>query len=247
MFKEKLEKSLSKEWNVDVKLEVPPNNEMGDFAFPCFQFSKLMKKSPVQIANDFVNSAPKINFVEKIITKGPYVNIFIKKEALAEEVLTEILKEKEKYGAEKNAGTIVIDMSSPNIAKPFHFGTLRSTLQGNALNLLFEKQGFKTVKVNHLGDWGTQFGAVLAAFEKWGNQKELKQDPIHYLVGLYKKWHEFEERDMNAHAKAKEWFKKLEDNDKTAIGLWKQFRDLSIEEFNKTYKDLNITFDSYQG
>ncbi|MFH0752843.1 MAG: arginine--tRNA ligase [archaeon] len=227
-------------------LEVPPRQELGDYALPCFTIAKELKKSPVNIAKEFSEKIKPNKIILKTIAVGPYVNFFINKSILAENTLKKILKEKDKYGIKKkNKKKIAIDFSSPNIAKPFGVGHLRSTVIGNSIYKIYESQGYKCIGINHLGDWGTQFGKLIVAYKKWGNAKELQKDPIKYLLKLYVKFHDKEDKDLAA--EARHWFNKLENGDKEALKLWKKFRKLSLVEFKKLYKRLDISFDSYAG
>ncbi len=237
-FKLKLLKCLNKQLNADVVLEVPPNPSFGDFALPCFK----LKKSPADIQNS-LKSLPK--FIQRIEIKGAYLNFFVDNSIFYKEVIGTILKEKEKYGC-SNIGkgkTIVIDMSSPNIAKPFGIGHLRSTIIGNSISLTASKLDFKVIKLNYLGDWGTPFGKIIAAFKDFGSEKELLKDPIKHLYGLYVKASSIDKYEELG----RQWFNKLESSDKEAISLWSKFRDLSIKEFNKIYSMLGVKFDVISG
>ncbi|MDD5133253.1 MAG: arginine--tRNA ligase [Candidatus Nanoarchaeia archaeon] len=225
-------------------LEIPPSKELGDYAFPCFPLAREYKKNPIEIAQDLHKKIKPTKAIEKITVNGGYLNFFINKELLAEEVINQILKEKEKYGNShlgKNK-TIVIDMSSPNIAKPFGIGHLRSTIIGNSLSEIHKKLGFKTIKINYLGDWGTQFGKLIVGYKKFGSATKLKKNPIEHLLEVYVKANSEEYED-----EARAWFKKLELGDKEALKLWKFFRELSIKEFDKIYKILGIKFDVNSG
>ncbi len=249
-FKKELVNILKKELNQDVEslLEIPPDPSLGDYALPCFTLAKALKKPPQEIAQSL---SKKIHaaFIERVEAKGPYLNFFISKSLIAQSVLKEVLSQKEKYGCSAigKGKTIVIDMSSPNIAKAFGIGHLRSTIIGNSLRHLLVSQGYKVIRVNHLGDWGTQFGKLITAYKKWGNEKELNKDPIRYLLSLYIKFHHESEKDISLEDEARLWFKKLEDGGKEARLLWKKFRDLSIKDFKKIYKLLNVDFESYEG
>lgn len=231
---------LSKE-EISSLIEIPPNQELGDYAFPCFVLSKTLKKSPNEIAHSL---AEKINSKEiKAVASGPYLNFFLDESYLVP-ALEKIRKEKEKYGSE-NIGKnqkILIDMSSPNIAKPFGIGHLRSTIIGNSISKISEFLGFKTIKINYLGDWGTQFGKLITAYKKFGDEKKLKKNPIKYMLELYIIGNKEEYED-----EARNWLKKLENRDKEALKLWKIFRELSIKEFDKIYSLLNIKFDEISG
>jgi len=249
-FKTALADLLHKHLKKDVKdlIEIPPDPSLGDYAFPCFSLAKNLKKNPNQIAQD-LSKQIKADFLTKIETKGAYLNFFVDKTLLTQDVLTIVLKEKEKYGQSTlgKGKTVVIDMSSPNIAKPFGIGHLRSTIIGNALRNLLTLQGYKVIRINHLGDWGTQFGKLIVAFKLWGNAKKLKKDPILYLLDLYVKFHDLAEKKPELEDEARAWFKKLEDGNKEALALWKQFKDLSLLEFKKIYALLGVEFEAYSG
>ena len=231
------------------EIEVPSDSNFGDYAFPCFNLAKELKKNPAEIAKDLAKKLTKINGIEKITATGPYVNFFINKQEMMKITLTKIYKEKNDYG-KSNIGkgkTIVIDFSSPNIAKPFGIAHIRSTMIGNSLSKILDLLGFKTIKVNHLGDWGTQFGKLIVAYKKWGDKKLLEKEGIGHLVNIYVKFTEEAEINTKLDDEAREWFKKLEDGNKEANKCWDLFRKMSIKEFDKYYKKLNVKFDSYQG
>src|SRR3989344_4157054 len=234
-FKEKLAKEISKSLNQEIMLRDTPSIDLGDYSLPCFN------SNPEEFKNKIKSS-----LIEKIEIKGYYLNIFIKKSKFIEETLNEIKKD---YGG-SNIGknkTIVIDFSSPNIAKPFSVGHLRSTVIGNVLYNLYSRIGYKVVGVNHLGDWGTQFGKLIVAYKKWGNEKELEKDPIKYLLSLYIKFHSESETNESLNEEARAEFRKLEQDNNDSVRLWKKFKDLSLKEFEKIYQLLNIKFDSYNG
>lgn len=248
--KKELAKILHKELKQDVEalLEIPPDPSLGDVALPCFTLAKTFKKSSQEIATYLAKklSHPLLDRVE---AKGPYLNFFLKKSFIAQSVLKEILSKKDKYGS-STAGkgkTIVIDMSSPNIAKPFGIGHLRSTIIGNSIRHLFISQGYKIVRVNHIGDWGTQFGKLMVAYKKWGNLKKLQAHPIPYLLELYVKFHQETEKHAPLEDEARNWFKRLEEGNKEALALWKKFRELSLKEFKKIYQLLNVDFEAIEG
>src|SRR5690606_10958094 len=227
-------------------IEQPKFDYMGDMAFPCFELAKILRKSPQVIALEITERLNTPLF-EKVEAVGGYVNVFLQKRAVSSIVINQILSQKEDYGR-VNIGedkVITIDFSSPNIAKPFSMGHLRSTVIGNALALISEKAGYQPIRINHLGDWGTQFGKLIVAYKKWGNEEQVKQQPIKELLKLYVKFHE--EAETTLDNEARNWFKKLEDADDEAISLWKWFRDESIKEFSKVYELLGIKFDSYHG
>ena len=233
---------------VEKLIENPKYEQQGDMAFPCFSLAKLLKKAPNLIAIDL---ASKINhpFIEKVVADGPYVNGFLNKEIVSKQILDTILSEGHHYGSHSigMGKNVVIDFSSPNIAKPFSMGHLRSTVIGNSLSNIIEKCGFNIIKVNHLGDWGTQFGKLIVAYKLWGEEQRVRNNPIKELLHLYVKFHEEAENKPDLEDEARYWFKKLEDGDEEAKILWKWFRDESLKEFSKIYGLLDVEFDSYQG
>lgn len=236
--------ALSKEEVINI-IEIPPNRNLGDYAFPCFQLAKTLKKNPIQIAKDLSQQLKPIKEIERIIAVGSYVNFFLNPAVLAENIIKKILKEKNNYGSQKIGKNkkIIIEMSSPNIAKPFGIGHLRSTIIGNVVSNICSFMGYKTIKINYLGDWGTPFGKILLGYEKFGSEKKLKQDPIKYLYELYVKT----SSDESLENEAREQFKKLEEGDKKAVSSWEKFRALSIKDFNKIYSLLGIKFDVILG
>lgn len=255
VFKTQLVKVLSEvttisEKEIEQLLSVPPNAEMGDYAFPCFKlqhFSGNPKEKAEQLRIKLQEHLP--SFISKTEVAGPYLNFFLNKQMLVEETLKEVYKEAKWYG-KTNIGKekkIVIDFSAPNIAKPFGIGHLRSTVIGHCLYHVFEYLGYKPVGVNHLGDWGTQFGKLIIAYKKWGNKEELQKEPIPYLLKLYVKFHEEAEKNEDLNELARSEFKNLEDGDKEALALWEAFRELSLKEFQRIYDILEVKFDSYNG
>jgi len=229
-------------------LETPKNSEMGDIAFPAFSLAKVERKAPQMIAAEL---AEKINSqaFEKVVATGPYVNFFLDKSAISAQVLQAVITQKEHY-ADQTIGkqeNVVIDMSSPNIAKPFSIGHLRSTVIGDSLSHIFQKIGYQTVKVNHLGDWGKQFGLLMVAYKKWGSQEAVEANPIDELLKLYVRINAEIENDPSLDEEGRLWFKKLEDGDPEATELWQWFRDESLTEFNRIYKLLGVEFDSLNG
>ncbi len=240
----KKEVHLSKE-KIENLLEIPPKQEMGDYAFPCFSLAKEEKKSPLLIAENLAKKLIKkeTKEIQGIKTAGPYINFFINKTLLAEKVLKET--KKKNWGTNKNGKgkTICIDLAAPNIAKPFGIGHLRSTIIGDSISKIANANGYKTIKINYLGDWGTQFGKIILAYKKWGNSEKLNKDPITHLQELYVKVN----ADKSLDDEARTEFKKLEEGDKENLKLWKHFRELSLKEFNKTFKMLNVKFDIISG
>ena len=230
-------------------IEVPPNKDMGDYAFPCFKLAKVYRKAPPMIAQDICNKLEKTEYISNIEVAGGYVNFFVDKTLLARNVINDVLSKKDKYG-HSNIGegkTTIVEFSSPNIAKPFHIGHVRTTVIGNSLYKIYNSQGYNTVRINHLGDYGTQFGKLIVAFKKWGNEDEVIESPISALLKLYIQFHDEAEKDPSLEDEARAWFKKLEEEDEEAVRLWKWFRDESLKEFSRVYDMLDIEFDSYAG
>ncbi|NQN68065.1 arginine--tRNA ligase [Streptococcus suis] len=229
-------------------LEKPKSSEMGDIAFPAFSLAKVERKAPQAIAADIVEKLDTTGF-EKVVATGPYINFFLDKAAISHQVLTDVITEKDQYG-KLNIGqdrNVTIDMSSPNIAKPFSVGHLRSTVIGDALANIHEKLGYKPIRINHLGDWGKQFGMLIVAYKLWGDKAAVEADPISELLKLYVRINAEAEEKPELDDEARQWFKKLEDGDPEAHELWQWFRDESLVEFNRIYDKLDVTFDSYNG
>lgn len=229
-------------------IEVPVYARLGDYALPCFPLAKKMKKSPVLIAEE-IAALIQDSSIEKAVAVNGYVNIFMKRTGFTQSIMNVILSDSNQYGSSNigNGRVITIDMSSPNIAKPFSMGHLRSTVIGNSISLLHEKSGFQPVKINYLGDWGTQFGKLLVAYRLWGNEKQVQEKPIQSLLMLYIRFHKEAEQDESLNDKGRAAFKSLEDGDPEALALWKWFRTESLKEFQKIYDLLGVSFDSYQG
>ncbi len=229
-------------------LEYPPDAAMGDIAFPCFRLSKAMRKAPPAIAAALCEQIEGAEFAS-VSTAGAYINFKMSEEYLTENVLLAIETEGERYGStDEGAGkTIVLDYSSPNTSKPFHIGHLGTTVIGHCLKLLHEFVGYKCIGINHLGDWGTQNGKQIVAFKKWGNKEYVEEKGCDGLVELYVKFHEEAEKDPSLNDQARAEFKKLEDHDPENIALWKWFLEISLKEYEVTYKQLGITFDHYMG
>lgn len=230
-------------------IEVPPNKDMGDYAFPCFKLAKVFRKAPNMIAQELSESIEANGGISKVMPLGGYVNFFVNKSQLAETVVKDVLTKKEKYG-HSDLGqdkAVVIDFSSPNIAKPFHIGHIRTTVIGNALYKIYDSQGYNVVRVNHLGDYGTQFGKLIVAFKLWGNKEVVEANPIPELLKLYIQFHDEAEQKPEMEDEARAWFTKLENGDQEAKELWQWFRDESLKEFARVYDLLDIEFDSYAG
>ncbi|WP_155972192.1 arginine--tRNA ligase [Streptococcus ruminantium] len=229
-------------------LEKPKSSEMGDIAFPAFSLAKVERKSPQAIAASIVETLDTTGF-ENVVATGPYVNFFLDKAGVSHKVLTDVISEKEHYG-QLNIGqgkNVTVDMSSPNIAKPFSVGHLRSTVIGDALANIHEKLGYKPIRINHLGDWGKQFGMLIVAYKLWGDKAAVEADPISELLKLYVRINAEAEEKPELDDEARQWFKKLEDGDPEAQELWQWFRDESLVEFNRIYDKLGVTFDSFNG
>lgn len=245
--KEKIEDLTLEE--IVALIEVPPNKEMGDFAFPCFRLAKVFRKAPNMIAADLAESIEAKDEISKVMPLGGYVNFFVNKSQLAENVIKDVLTKKENYGhSDLGQGkAVVIDFSSPNIAKPFHIGHIRTTVIGNALYKIYNSQGYNVVRVNHLGDYGTQFGKLIVAFKLWGSKEAVEANPIPELLKLYIQFHDEAEKKPEMEDEARAWFTKLENGDEEAKALWQWFRDESLKEFARVYDLLDIEFDSYAG
>ncbi|WP_210470613.1 arginine--tRNA ligase [Sporosarcina sp. 6E9] len=229
-------------------LEQPAHTHMGDLALPCFPFAKNLKKSPVMIADEIAD-AIRHPLIHKAEAVNGYVNIFLNRSQITSSLLDRIREQTKSYGSSDvgNNGVGTIDMSSPNIAKPFSMGHLRSTVIGNSISLLLEKNGYKTVKINYIGDWGTQFGKLLTAYRKWGNEQEVRTNPIQTLLKLYIQFHEDAEQDEALNDEGRAAFKALEDGDTEALALWDWFKSESLKEFQRIYDLLGVKFDSYNG
>ncbi len=234
---------------VERLLEIPPREELGDYAFPCFVLSKILKKAPPVIAKELAGQFKAGEVLSRVVAEGPYLNFFLNRGNYVKVTLTEIFQENQNFGGEISGRdkTIVIDYSSPNIAKPFGIGHLRSTVIGQSLYLMFKKLGYWVTRINHLGDWGTQFGKLLVAYRKWGDEKEFERNPVEYLFELYTRFHQEAEKSPELEDQAREEFRKLETGDKENTPLWQRFREISLNEFKRIYDILDIEFDSYAG
>ncbi len=230
-------------------VEIPPDKAMGDYAYPCFRLAKVLRKAPPLIAADLAEKIQLPSFVKEVKVVGAYLNFFTDKSVFAETIISKVFAEKENYGKSKEGEgkNIVIDYSSPNIAKPFHVGHLRSTVIGNAIYKIYEFLGYNCVGINHLGDWGTQFGKLITAYKMWGNAEAVEKDGISELMRIYVKFHEEAEKEPSLNDTARAWFVKMQDGDEEAISLWKWFKDISLKEFERVYKTLDVSFDSYAG
>ncbi|PCR99624.1 arginine--tRNA ligase [Lactococcus fujiensis] len=233
---------------IEKLIEKPKTSELGDLAFPAFQLAKIMHKAPQIIAVEIAEKIVTTGF-EKVVATGPYVNFFLDKNAVANSVINEI-NEKQNYYADQNVGNaanVTIDMSSPNIAKPFSIGHLRSTVIGDALANIYQKIGYNPIRINHLGDWGKQFGMLITAYKLWGDEEAVRQHPIDELLKLYVRINAEAEEKPELDDEARDWFLKLERGDEEALALWKWFREESLVEFKRIYDKLGVNFDSTNG
>ena len=240
--------SLSAE-EIEDLIEVPPSYDMGDYAFPTFRLAKEYRKAPNAIAEDVASKMEGNEFFDRVQNQGPYVNFFIDRNKLAEDVISEVMEKKEKYGSSEmgEGKKVIVEFSSPNIAKPFHIGHIRTTVIGNSLAKIYKFLGFDTVTINHLGDYGTQFGMLISAYKKWGDREVIEANPISELLKLYVRFNKEAEEKPELQDEARYWFKELENKNGEAMELWQWIRDISLKEFNRVYDMLNIKFDSYAG
>lgn len=252
-FKQIIAKQISKIIEINEKelesyIEMPKDSKNGDYAFPCFRLAKELKKAPPVIANEIKEKIEQVDDIEKIEVEGGYLNFFVNKTTLAEEVLGEISKT-EQYGESKvgEGKNIVIDYSAPNIAKPFHIGHLRSTVIGAALYNIYKYLGYNVTGINHLGDYGTQFGKLIEGYKMWGKEYDIEKNPINELTKIYIRINEACKNDEQILEKCRDNFKKLEDGDSYCVEIWKKFRELSLQEFQKVYDLLGSKFDSWNG
>ena len=231
------------------RLEVPPEPGLGEYAFPCYLLARTWKKSPQAIAAELATRIQPAAELAKVQNVGPYLNFHLHRTRLLDRLLPEIARQNTAYGRmqEGRGRTVVIDYSAPNIAKPFGIGHLRSTVIGNALYRLYDNQGYRVVGINHLGDWGTQFGKLIVAYQRWGESSRLEEDPVGYLYRLYVLFHQKAEEDPQLEEEARQWFLNLEQQDAEATQIWERFRALSLEDFQRLYRFLGIKFDAYQG
>ncbi|MDW7670366.1 MAG: arginine--tRNA ligase [Bacillota bacterium] len=230
-------------------LETPPENHLGDYAFPCFRLAKARRKAPQKIAAEIAEAIVTPDMFEKVVNEGGYVNFYFDRKRLAEEIIRQVMTDGSKFGGSSiGAGKVIcIDYSAPNIAKPFHVGHLRSTVIGNALYKIYAHLGYTCIGINHLGDWGTQFGKVIVAYRNWGNEQAIKDQPIQSLLDLYVKFHEETEKNPSLEDEARNWFTRMEKGDEEALSLWKWFSSETIKELEKIYALLGVKFDYYTG
>ncbi len=230
-------------------VEIPQDTKMGDYAFPCFKLAKTLRKAPPLIAGDIAAKIAENPIFEQVQQVNAYVNMFISKEEFVKDVVEEVLQKQEDFG-KSNIGEgkpVIVEFSSPNIAKPFHIGHIRSTVIGNSINKLYKAMGYDVTRINHLGDYGTQFGKMICAYRRWGCKEDVIKEPIKTLLHYYTKFHEEVETHPELDDEAREIFARLEHGEKEETELWQWFRDESLKEFNRVYKMLGIEFDSYAG
>ena len=253
-YKKEISKKIEKITNIELEtlekyIEIPSNEENGDYAFPCFKLAKTMRKAPQQIAEEIKEEIEIDNKIfSKIEVVGGYINFFINNQTLTTEVLQEIENKKERYGAEeKKNKNIIVEYSSPNIAKEFHIGHLRTTVIGSAFYKVYKFLGYNTIGINHLGDYGTQFGKMIEGYKRWGEEYNLEENPIEELTKLYIRINELCKEDENVLEECRNNFKKLEEGDPYCVEIWNRFKELSLKEFYKTYDLLGVKFDSLNG
>ena len=233
---------------IDQYLEIPPKPEMGDYAFPCFKLAKAYRKAPAVIAQELAADIGEQDFLESVNPLGPYVNFFVNKAAYAKLVIDKYLSTPEYGASSEGAGkTICIDYSSPNVAKNFHVGHLRTTIIGNSLYKIFTKLGYKVERINHLGDWGTQFGKLIVAYKKWGSKEAVETRGIEELMEIYVRFHKEAESDPSLEDQARAAFAELEKGNPEYEELWKWFVDISLKEFLRVYDILGMSFDHFTG
>ncbi len=228
-------------------IEIPPNPEMGDFAFPCFRLAKTLRKAPPMIAQELHDAITVPDFVEELRVVGAYLNFFIKKDVFADTLLSAVKAEDFGASGEGKGHTICIDYSSPNVAKNFHVGHLRTTIIGNSLYKIYSKLGYHVERINHLGDWGTQFGKLIVAYKKWGSEESVKEKGIEELMRLYVLFHQEADKDPALEDEARHWFAEMERGNEEALHIWQWFVEISLEEFKRTYRLLGMDFDHYMG
>ena len=230
-------------------VETPPDEKLGDLAFPCFPLAKVMRKAPPVIAQELAGALSNDEYIDRVDAVGGYLNFFYNRGVFITDTITATRAAGEDWGKSDagNGKTVLVEYSSPNIAKPFHIGHLFSTAVGNSLARIYKFLGYDVESLNHLGDWGTQFGKLISAYKRWGDAKTIEKDPINELLKIYVKFHEEAEKNPELEDEAREYFKKLEDGDEETTALWKYFKDQSLVEFKRVYDMLGVSFDSYNG
>lgn len=234
---------------IENALETPPEERMGDLAFPCFPLARVMRKAPPLIAQELAQKFESDETIDRAEAVGGYLNFFFNRAEFEKETINAIKASNGNWGSSDiGAGkTVLVEYSSPNIAKPFHIGHLFSTAVGNSLAKIYKHLGYDVQSLNHLGDWGTQFGKLISAYKRWGDKEVIEKDPINELLKIYVKFHDEAEKHPELEDEARDYFKKLEDGDEETTELWKYFRDISLVEFNRVYDLLGVKFDSYNG
>lgn len=233
--------------DISATIEIPPKPEMGDFAFPCFRLAKTMHKAPNMIAADIKEAIGDVDYLDRIEVKGAYLNFFVKTEVFVKSMI-EAANSENFGGSDIGEGkNICLDYSSPNVAKNFHVGHLRTTIIGNSLYKIFSKLGYNAIRINHLGDWGTQFGKLIVAYKAWGSKEAVEKDGISELMKLYVKFHEEADKNPELVDEARAWFAKMEQGDEEALSIWQWFKDISLVEYKRTYDLLGVDFDYYLG
>ena len=230
-------------------VEIPPDEKLGDLAFPCFPLAKVLRKAPPIIAQELASQLSSDEYIDKVDAVGGYLNFFYNRALFISDTVSNVISSGENWGkSDMGSGkTVLVEYSSPNIAKPFHIGHLFSTAVGNSLSKIYKFLGYDVQSLNHLGDWGTQFGKLISAYKRWGNPEVIEKDPINELLKIYVKFHEEAEKEPALEDEAREYFKKLEDGDEETTALWKYFKDQSLVEFRRVYDMLGVSFDSYNG
>lgn len=254
-YKLEIARAIQKQVNLDTELivsaiEIPPQTSMGDYAFPCFQLAKIMRKSPVQISVELAAAMQdSLPFIKLIEAKAGFLNFFMKPSEFVYEIVQQTIAEGETTGSsDEGAGkTVLVEYSSPNIAKPFHIGHAFTTILGNALYRIYDHLGYQTVRLNHLGDYGTQFGKLISAYKRWGNEKDLEEQPIKELLRIYVKFHDEAKNDPLLEEEGRMYFKNLEEKHPEEVALWERFRELSLKEFSLIYQRLGVDFDDLNG
>lgn len=230
-------------------IEVPSDSKMGDYAFPCFKLAKVLRKAPPMIAKGIAEKISDDPVFEKVEQVNAYVNMFLSRDVYVKDTISEVIAKGSDYGRsdEGKGKTVIVEYSSPNIAKPFHIGHIRSTVIGNSIYKIYDFLGYDTIRINHLGDYGTQFGKMICAYRRWGNKEDVINEPIKTLLSYYTKFHVEAEKDPSLDQEARDIFAKLEKGEPEEVELWQWFRDESLKEFTRVYKMLGIEFDSYAG
>ncbi|MCD6161612.1 MAG: arginine--tRNA ligase [candidate division Zixibacteria bacterium] len=234
---------------IEKTIEVPPDGSWGDYGWPCFQLAKTYKKAPPSIASELAEKIPVGEYIESVSAKGPYLNFTLNKQAVIKHIIHQIFTEENKYGSLDigKGKNVIVEYSSPNIAKPMGIQHLRSTVIGAALKRIYERLGYNVISINHIGDWGTQFGKLAVAYKRWVDESKLADDPLQELFRIYVKLHEEAEKDKSIEDESRAMFKKLEDGDPEIIELWRKFVDLTWQEFKRIYDILGVRFDSVAG